>query len=77
MKKFTDSQASYQINIGLHVLILFTFLTVLFFAFISKLEQKSVSNALESVIHNEVGEALTRVNKDAKKEWNNDKLGIH
>ena len=53
------SKATRQINISIHVLILFTFLTILFFTFISKLEQKSVSTALKSAVNHQTTNLLT------------------
>ena len=62
-QKFKMSKnANYRINISLHVLILFTFLTVLFFTYISKLEIESITNVLNSAINDHVGIALSKIN---------------
>jgi len=53
--------ANYRINVSLHVLILFTFLTVLFFTYISKLEAESITNVLNSAINDNVGKALSKI----------------
>ena len=69
----TLKQANYSLNISLHVLILFSFLTIFFFAFISHLEQKSVDDALTSAINSQVGQLLDNLDKyapsDAKIDW--------
>lgn len=73
-----SEQANYQINISLHVLILFTFLTVLFFYYISKLERESISDALDSSINDQIGGVLSKIDKSAisdQIDWENlDKL---
>ena len=61
----TLRQANYTLNISLHVLILFSFLTIFFFAFISHLEQKSVDDALTGAINGQVGELLNNIDKYA------------
>ena len=57
-----DENANYRININLHVLILFTFLTLLFFTYISKLERESISNVITSSINDNIGTVLTKIN---------------
>ena len=54
-------QANYSINISLHVFILFTFLTVFFFAFISKVSKKSIKDAFGDIINKQVGNVLTKI----------------
>lgn len=69
-----DKTANYRINISLHVLILFTFLTVLFFTYISKLERESISNVITSSINDNIGNTLTKIaNSDVDKyiNWGN------
>ena len=61
----TVTQANYTLNISLHVLILFSFLTIFFFAFISHLEQKSVDDALTGAINGQVGQLLDGLDKYA------------
>jgi len=58
----TERQANYSVNITLHVLILFTFLSVFFFAYISKLTEKSVSDSLNSMIKEETENMLDYIN---------------
>ena len=60
----TAKQANYSLNISLHVLILFSFLTILFFAYISHLEQKSVDDALTNAINGQIGQVLTNLDKN-------------
>ena len=57
----TTTQVNYTLNISLHILILFSFLTIFFFSFISHLEQKSVDEALTSAINGQVGQLLTKL----------------
>lgn len=77
----TETQANYVINIGLHVLILFTFLTLFFFAYASSLEKKNIDKALGNIIKDQTGTFLTQINNWDKKitpsasyptiQWNN------
>lgn len=59
----TTQQANYSLNISLHVLILFSFLTIFFFAFISHLEQKTVNDQLTNAINNQVDNILNNIDK--------------
>ena len=61
----TLRRANYALNISLHVLILFSFLTIFFFSYISHLEQKSVDDALTNAINEQMGQVLDYVNKFA------------
>lgn len=45
-----DYKVNFSLDIGLHVLILFTFLTIFFFAYISKLEKQNLDNVTNNVI---------------------------
>lgn len=63
----SQEQANYSINIGLHVLILFTFLTLFFFLIISKKENKSIDRAFSDIINKKVGSLLDNVDKWDKK----------
>lgn len=63
----SQSQANYSLNIGLHVLILFTFLTIFFFAFASKLAQDSIQSALGDIIDKETDTFLTQLDSWNKK----------
>jgi len=63
----SQTQANYSLNIGLHVFILFTFLTIFFFAYASKLEKKSIQNALGGIVDKQIGKFLTQVDVWDKK----------
>lgn len=63
----SQAQADYSLNIGLHVFILFTFLTIFFFAYISKLSKKSIQQAFSSIIDKQVAKLLTQVDHWDKK----------
>jgi len=58
------------INITLHVLILFTFLTILFFTVISNYEQQQVKSQLDPLINNGVKSGLVYFNSWWKKNAN-------
>lgn len=49
----TSTQVHSGINIGFHVWILFTFLTIFFFTFIAKTEKKAVQSELNNIINTE------------------------
>jgi hypothetical protein len=53
-----STTAYYTINIGLHVLILFCFLAVFFFLFISKKAEQAVSDEISSSVGKSVDSAL-------------------
>ncbi len=63
----SQAQANYSLNIGLHIFILFTFLTIFFFAYISKLSKKSIQEELGGIIQKQVGSLLTQIDKWYKK----------
>ena len=65
----TDSEElqNYTLNIGLHVLIIFTFLTIFFFAYVSKLESRTVQRAFDKIIEKEVYKFLTSFDNYATK----------
>lgn len=63
----TQSEANYSLNIGIHVFILFTFLTVFFFVFASNLAKKSINNSLSTIIDDKTGELLNELDKWDKK----------
>ena len=60
MNKFNTPH--FIINNLFHVLILLTFLTILFFTFISKTEEDTVNRELNSVINNQVPSMLNKLN---------------
>lgn len=70
----TTQQANYSLNISLHVLILFSFLTIFFFAFISHLEQKTINDELTNAINGQVDSVLNNIDqyvpKGTKIDWN-------
>jgi hypothetical protein len=53
--------AYHTINLGLHVLILFIFLTVFFFTFISQTEESAVSGAVGPVVDDNVNSLLNEL----------------
>jgi hypothetical protein len=63
----SQAQANYSLNISVHLLILFTFLTIFFFAYISKLSKKSIQDAMDGLINQQVGKLLTGIDNWDKK----------
>ena len=63
----SPSDAHMGINIGFHVLILFFFLTMLFFAFISKKEKDAISKELNNVIEDQIPIVLQNIDDTNKK----------
>lgn len=63
----SQKQANYIINIGIHIYILFTFLTIFFFLYASKLAKKSINRALSNIIDKETNKFLTQLNTMDKK----------
>jgi len=59
----TDSQVTTGLNMGLHIVLLFAFLTVLFFMVISKVESKTSGNAVLKIIKKETGNVLSNMDK--------------
>lgn len=62
-----EHQANHTLNIGLHVIILFTFLTIFFFFVISKLEQKSAEDSVNKIIDKQADNLLSNLDKWDKK----------
>ena len=62
-----NSSASYNINITLHILILFTFLTTFFFTFLSKVEEKNVNNVMSSLVEDQTINTLNLINSNKDK----------
>ena len=56
-----ESKINHSINIILHVLILFTFLSIFFFVYISKVEKKTIKQELDHLIHNQTDKILTNI----------------
>ena len=59
----TQRQANYTLNVGLHVFILFTFLTVFFFLIASRLAKESINKAFGSVIETQTDRLLSKVDE--------------
>ena len=62
-----DSSASYNINITLHVLILFTFLTIFFFTFLSQVEVKNVNNLMSKLVRDQTKNTLDLIKSNSDK----------
>ena len=56
-----NERATLALNITLHVFILFVFLSVFYFAYVSKLEATSTSDEIGSIIRNQVSETLDKI----------------
>ena len=57
------TNADYILNISVHVLILFTFLTIFFFVYVSKLSSDSINNALTDTIRTQMDTMLNKVDE--------------
>lgn len=57
----TGKEAHHGINLGFHIWILFTFLTIFFFTFITRKEKDAVTRELNTAINNSVPEVLSGV----------------
>jgi hypothetical protein len=62
-----DYVTNFSLDIALHVLILFTFLAIFFFAYVSKLEKQSLDNTISDVINNKTNTFLTEFDQISKK----------
>lgn len=62
----SEYNINFALDIALHVLILFTFLTIFFFVYISKLEKQNLNNVTDSLIEEKTGNLLNTVD-----EWQN------
>lgn len=62
-----NSSASYQINITLHIFILFTFLTIFFFTFLSKVETENINNVTKDLIKSQTSIILSDINDNIPK----------
>jgi hypothetical protein len=56
-----NERATLALNITLHVFILFVFLSVFYFAYVSNLEATSTSDEIGSIIRNQVSETLDKI----------------
>jgi hypothetical protein len=59
----SPEQAHHGINIGFHILILFTFLTILFFTFISYKERDSITKELNKAISKNIPVVMDNIDK--------------
>lgn len=73
-----DYKINFSLDIALHVLILFTFLTIFFFAYISKLEKENLNNITNDVVVNKTSSLLDGIDGWQTKlnNWN-DKFDIN
>lgn len=58
-----STNADYILNISVHVLILFTFLTIFFFVYVSKLSSDSINNALTHTIRTQMDTMLNKLDE--------------
>jgi hypothetical protein len=70
-----DYNINFSLDIALHVLILFTFLTIFFFAYVSKLEKQTLDNTVSGAINDNTNNFLNNVDSITKKysvnvDWN-------
>jgi len=72
-----DYKINFSLDIALHVLILFTFLTIFFFAYISKLEKENLNSITNDVVVNKTNSILQSIDDWQTKlnTWN-DKFNI-
>lgn len=63
----TPEQAHHGINLGFHILILFTFLTIFFFTFIAQKERDAVTKELNNVINKNVPAVMDNIDKMNKR----------
>jgi predicted PurR-regulated permease PerM len=61
------NSASYNINITLHVLILFTFLTTFFWLFLSNVEKQNINNVSSKLINNQTKDSLDLIKDNLTK----------
>lgn len=57
----SQSLANHSLNIGTHVFLLFTFLSIFFFAYAANLEKESVNKSLKSIIDDQTGTLLAEI----------------
>lgn len=66
--KKSSAKLEMSINIFLHVLILFTFLTIFFIMFVSKLTKKAFENEVGHLIEENLGKAIDDLEPEKKQE---------
>jgi len=57
------NRSSYILNILIHILILFSFLSILFFAYISHVEEKSINREVKKAVNKEIDNGLQLLEK--------------
>jgi predicted PurR-regulated permease PerM len=60
-----NERINHTINIAIHVLILFIFLTLFFFYYVSRISKRNIKKAFSDIIDKKINELLTETNK-----WN-------
>ena len=63
MFTMTDSKANSILNIGLHMIILFTFLVVFFFEYISNVSKKTIDDSINDLIKDNTNDLLMKLDK--------------
>ena len=58
---------NFSLDIALHVLILFTFLTIFFFAYVSKLEKQTLDDTITNSVKDNTDTLLTDINQLSQK----------
>ena len=59
------NNVNHGLNLGLHSIILFTFLTTFFFLYVSKLERESINSALNNIINDQVNNFLNTIDESS------------
>lgn len=59
---YSVKNINFSLDIALHVLILFTFLTIFFFSYISKLTKQSLDYVTNDAINNQTDDILNKIN---------------
>lgn len=62
----TQNQANYIVNINLHIFIVFTFLTIIFFTVATKVTRNNINHVINSITKKQVDNILTKVDKIQK-----------
>ena len=58
---------NFSLDIALHVLILFTFLTIFFFEYVSKLEKQTLDDTISNSVADNTDTLLTDINQLSQK----------
>lgn len=70
----TKGRLAFSVDVLIHVLILFTFLTIFFFSYVSKLERQNLSHVTASAVQGSTKKVLNLLDKNAKVPVNWSKL---